>query len=135
MTSGSGWRRTRTGFPKGNLTRIAFVYMLNQWDLLVCYCDDDRLHIMQCLADNAIRPFAVGRRNWLCVSQRRTDDEDVLVAAGCDGQTIGQFDEHRDRNLYRIWNRLSSGLYLPPAVREKRAMKRMAQTHLKLRQC
>jgi hypothetical protein len=29
-------------------------------------------------------------------------------AAGCDGQTLMQFDEKRDRNLYKIWNRLSS---------------------------
>ena len=37
-------------------------------------------------------------------------------AAGCDGQTVAQFDENRDRNLYKIWNRLSSGSYLPPPV-------------------
>jgi transposase len=51
--------------PKDSLTRIAIVYMLNQWDLLVGYCDDGRLHISNALAENAIRPFAVGRRNWL----------------------------------------------------------------------
>ena len=39
--------------------------MLNQWDRLVVYCDDDRLNISNALAENAIRPFAVGRRNWL----------------------------------------------------------------------
>ena len=44
-------------------------------------------------------------------------------AAGCDGQTLRQFDEKRDRNLYKIWNRLSSGSYLPPPVREKRIPK------------
>lgn len=37
-------------------------------------------------------------------------------AAGCDGQTIAQFDESRDRNLYKIWNRLASGSYFPPPV-------------------
>lgn len=40
-------------------------------------------------------------------------------SAGCDGQTISQFDEHRDRNLYKIWNRLSSGSYFPPPVLRK----------------
>ena len=39
--------------------------MLNQWDRLVVYCDDGRLNISNALAENAIRPFAVGRRNWL----------------------------------------------------------------------
>lgn len=38
---------------------------------------------------------------------------------GIDGQTVAQFDEHRDRNLYKIWNRLSSGTYFPPPVRAK----------------
>ena len=44
-------------------------------------------------------------------------------APGCDGQTINQFDEHRDRLLYTIWNRLCSGSYFPPPVREKRIPK------------
>lgn len=36
--------------------------------------------------------------------------------AGYDHQTISEFDRDRDRNLYRIWNRLSSGSYFPPPV-------------------
>jgi len=38
-------------------------------------------------------------------------------AAGVDAVSIDAFDENRDGNLYRIWNRLSSGSYFPPAVR------------------
>ena len=38
-------------------------------------------------------------------------------AAGIDGQTIGEFKADLSRNLYRIWNRMSSGSYVPPAVR------------------
>lgn len=44
-------------------------------------------------------------------------------AAGCDGQTISQFNKNRNKNLYKIWNRLCSGSYLPPPVREKRIPK------------
>ena len=40
-------------------------------------------------------------------------------SAGCDRQTMQQFDENRDRNLYKIWNRLSSGSYFPPPVLRK----------------
>ena len=39
--------------------------------------------------------------------------------AGVDGQTLTQFDENRDANLYKIWNRLSSGCYFPPPVLAK----------------
>ena len=38
-------------------------------------------------------------------------------AAGVDGQSIEQFEENRDRNLYKIWNRMSSGSYFPPPVK------------------
>lgn len=51
--------------PKDSLTAKAIGYTLNQWDLLVGYCEHGRLHISNALAENAIRPFAVGRRNWL----------------------------------------------------------------------
>lgn len=44
-------------------------------------------------------------------------------APGCDGQTLAKFDQQRDRNLYKIWNRLCSGSYFPPPVREKRIPK------------
>lgn len=38
-------------------------------------------------------------------------------AAGVDGQTIAMFEENRKDNLYKLWNRMSSGSYFPPAVR------------------
>jgi len=41
-------------------------YMLNQWPYLVGYCDDGKLNIISnALAENAIRPFAIGRKAWL----------------------------------------------------------------------
>jgi RNA-directed DNA polymerase len=40
-------------------------------------------------------------------------------APGCDGETITQFNRNRNRNLYKIWNRLSSGSYFPAPVLEK----------------
>jgi RNA-directed DNA polymerase len=38
-------------------------------------------------------------------------------AAGVDEESITQFEADRDRNLYKIWNRLSSGSYFPPPVK------------------
>ena len=38
-------------------------------------------------------------------------------AAGVDGQTIKLFEEELKGNLYRIWNRMSSGSYFPPPIR------------------
>ena len=38
-------------------------------------------------------------------------------APGVDGQTIAQFETDLKNNLYKIWNRMSSGSYFPPPVR------------------
>jgi len=38
-------------------------------------------------------------------------------AAGVDRQTIGEFEKDLKGNLYKLWNRMSSGSYFPPPVR------------------
>ena len=38
-------------------------------------------------------------------------------AAGIDDESISDFEEHLKDNLYKIWNRMSSGSYFPPAVK------------------
>src|SRR5271170_2892219 len=38
-------------------------------------------------------------------------------AAGVDGESIEQFDADLQGNLYKLWNRMSSGCYFPPPVR------------------
>lgn len=39
-------------------------------------------------------------------------------ANGIDGQTIADFEENLEDNLYKLWNRMSSGTYFPKPVRE-----------------
>lgn len=50
---------------KGFKTRNAMEYTLKQWPTLIGYCERGDLHISNVLAENAIRPFAVGRKAWL----------------------------------------------------------------------
>jgi len=50
--------------PKGLLGK-AVAYALDQWERLVRYTEDGRLRPDNNLAENAIRPFVVGRKNWL----------------------------------------------------------------------
>ena len=38
-------------------------------------------------------------------------------AHGVDGETIEQFESDLKGNLYKLWNRMSSGSYFPPAVK------------------
>lgn len=51
--------------PSDSLTGKAFTYIDNQWSKLIVYCEDGRLNISNALAENAIRPFCVGRKAWL----------------------------------------------------------------------
>lgn len=38
-------------------------------------------------------------------------------SAGVDGETIAVFEQNLKKNLYKIWNRMSSGSYFPPSVK------------------
>jgi group II intron reverse transcriptase/maturase len=38
-------------------------------------------------------------------------------APGVDGKSLAEFEKDLESNLYKIWNRLSSGTYFPPPVR------------------
>ena len=51
--------------PKDGLTGKAMTYLSNQWDKLMIYCTNGDLAISNVLAENAIRPFVIGRKAWL----------------------------------------------------------------------
>jgi transposase len=51
--------------PPTSATGKALNYLNREWGKLICYLDDGRLEIDNNGAENAIRPFVVGRKNWL----------------------------------------------------------------------
>jgi len=51
--------------PKDGLTGKAMTYLSNQWEKLMIYCTNGDLAISNVLAENAIRPFVIGRKAWL----------------------------------------------------------------------
>jgi transposase len=51
--------------PPGTLIGKALNYLHNEWPKLIRYLEDGRLEMDNNLAENAIRPFVVGRKNWL----------------------------------------------------------------------
>lgn len=48
-----------------SLTGEALTYLSKQWPTLTVYCEDGRLDIDNNAVERAIRPFVIGRRNWL----------------------------------------------------------------------
>jgi transposase len=66
LTAFASWladQRPRV-LPKSSIGE-AFTYATNQWRTLGVYLTDGRLTIDNAAAEQAIRPLAVGRRNWL----------------------------------------------------------------------
>jgi transposase len=56
--------KTRIALPKGKLAG-AVNYSLKHWDKLCTFLKDGEIEISNNDAENAIRPFALGRKNWL----------------------------------------------------------------------
>ena len=63
---------------------------------------------------NRAKPFDIPKREvWEAFKRVKANQG----AAGVDGQSIQEFEDKLTGNLYKLWNRLSSGSYLPPPVR------------------
>jgi retron-type reverse transcriptase len=57
-----------------------------------------------------------------CIAKRTVWEAYQLVranrgAAGVGDETIAMFEQNLSENLYKLWNRLSSGSYLPPPMK------------------
>jgi transposase len=56
----------------------AIHYALNQWDYLSAYINHGEVEIDNNWCENQIRPFALGRKNWLFVGNQRGADAAAL---------------------------------------------------------
>jgi len=61
-----------------------------------------------------VKPFAISK--WV-VKEAWERVKANKGAAGVDGVTIEQYEQDLTNNLYRLWNRMSSGSYFPPPVK------------------
>ncbi len=60
------------------------------------------------------KPYAISKRVvWEAYQKVKAKQG----AAGVDGESIEEFERNPKGNLYKLWNRMSSGSYFPPAVR------------------
>lgn len=60
------------------------------------------------------KPFGISKQLvWEAYKRVKANEG----AAGVDGQSVAEFGADLGNNLYKIWNRMSSGTYFPPAVR------------------
>ena len=60
------------------------------------------------------KPFDIPKREiWEAFRKVKSNKG----TAGVDGQSIEEFEGDWSNNLYKLWNRMSSGSYYPPPVR------------------
>ena len=60
------------------------------------------------------KPFEISKWEvWEAYREVRANNG----APGVDGQSLAAFEQDLAGNLYKIWNRMSSGTYFPPPVR------------------
>lgn len=57
----------------------AIAYALGQWSTLTVYLEDGRVEIDNNLVENAIRPTAVGKKNWLFVGADTAGDRSAIL--------------------------------------------------------
>jgi RNA-directed DNA polymerase len=61
------------------------------------------------------KPYNIAKRTvWEAYQQVKAN----RGAAGIDEETIAMFEQNLSKNLYKLWNRMASGSYLPPPVRQ-----------------
>jgi group II intron reverse transcriptase/maturase len=61
------------------------------------------------------KPFSIAKRTvWEAYQKVKAN----RGTAGIDDETIAMFEQNLSKNLYKLWNRMSSGSYIPPPVRQ-----------------
>ena len=58
------WAETTNAAPKSALGK-AIYYLKEQWPYLIRVLEDGRLELSNNLAERSIKPFVIGRKNWL----------------------------------------------------------------------
>ncbi len=70
-------QRTRT-LPKSAVGQ-AIAYSLNQWEKLTAFLEDGRLEIDNNRSERSIKPFVIGRKNWLFANSPRGAKASAII--------------------------------------------------------
>jgi RNA-directed DNA polymerase len=71
------------------------------------------------------KPYVIAKRAvWEAYQQVKAN----RGAAGIDDETIAMFEQNLSKNLYKLWNRMSSGSYFPPPVKQVEIPKKKGGT-------
>ena len=71
--------KTRHRFLPRSGMGAAIDYALAQWPTLLVFMEDGRLEIDNNLIENAIRPTAVGKKNWLFIGEAAAGERSAII--------------------------------------------------------
>jgi len=94
----SAWKTSGAHLPASSMGQ-AIDYTLGQWELLVRYLHDGRAEIDNNLVENAIRPTAVGKKNWLFIGHAECGQRSAVlftIVQACRRLDINPFDYLKD---------------------------------------
>ncbi len=92
------WLLDNEGLPKSPWGK-AVRYTLTRWDKLTRYVEDGRIEIDNNLIENAIRPIALGRRNYLFAGSHDAAQRAAVIYSllgTCKKHEINPYDWLRD---------------------------------------
>jgi transposase len=92
------WKKRRRHLPQSQMGK-AIDYTLTVWEGLQVYLEDGRVEIDNNEAENAIRPTAVGKKNWLFIGDAEAGERSAIVFTvieACRRRGIDPFEYLRD---------------------------------------
>jgi len=78
--------------PPKSLLGIGVTYCKRQWPELTRYLDYGEVQISNCWIENQVRPFAVGKRNWLFVGNEKSASKAALLYSLIQSCQLNQID-------------------------------------------
>jgi transposase len=72
------WHLTRRFLPKSSMGK-AVSYALGQWESLEVYLQEPEIEIDNNLVENAIRPTALGKKNWLFFGDAEAGERSAII--------------------------------------------------------
>ena len=84
----------RQKVPDGSATAKAIDYSLKRWSALIRYCEDGAVPIDNNRVENQIRPWALGRNNWLFAGSLRSGQRAANVMSLIQSAKINGLDPH-----------------------------------------
>lgn len=109
------FQEIKNTLPKSQIGK-AMVYTYARWDMLSEYLRDGNLHIDNNLIENAIRPVALGRKNWLFAGSHEAAQRSAMIYsffAICKKHEVNPFQwlKHTLQNITSINHKNITDLY------------------------